>query len=233
MSEFCDTFGLKSLIKDATCYRNPENTSSIDLILINNPYSFQNFCVIETSSLDFNKMVVTVMKTSFERLKPWVKKYRDYKSFKNKLIRKELLFELSNSTLEENADGLEEFIEMCQKALKHHVQVKQKFVLGNHSPFMDKTPSQAKMQRSRFLNKCLRNKTDENTRKYKKQQNYCVSSLKKLKREYYGNVDVKKITDKKNVFENFFLSGKVPSTPKITLIENDKNVRNYNEQQEL
>ena len=76
MSEFCDTFGLKSLIKDATCYRNPENTSSIDLILINNPHSFQNFCVIETNLLDFNKMVATVMKTSFERLKSRVKKYR-------------------------------------------------------------------------------------------------------------------------------------------------------------
>ena len=33
-----------------------------------------------------------------------------YKSFENKLFR-ELLFELSNSTFEENADGFEEFIE--------------------------------------------------------------------------------------------------------------------------
>ena len=53
-------------------------------------------------------MVVTVMKTFFEKLKPRVIYYRDYKSFKNKLFREELLFELSNSTLEENADGLEE-----------------------------------------------------------------------------------------------------------------------------
>ena len=47
------------------------------------------------------------MKTFFEKLKPRVINYRDYKSFKNKLFREEL-FELSNSTLEENADGLEE-----------------------------------------------------------------------------------------------------------------------------
>ena len=53
-------------------------------------------------------MVVTVMKTFFEKLKPRVINYRDYKSFKNKLFQEELLFELSNSTLEENADGLEE-----------------------------------------------------------------------------------------------------------------------------
>ena len=36
ISGFCDTFDLKSLIKDITCYKNPENPSSIDLILTNN-----------------------------------------------------------------------------------------------------------------------------------------------------------------------------------------------------
>ena len=54
----------------------------------------------------------------FERLKPRVVNHRDYKSFENKLFREELLFEVSNSTLEENADGLEEFIDICQKNSK-------------------------------------------------------------------------------------------------------------------
>ena len=75
--------------------QNLENPSSIDLILTNNPRSFQNSCVL------------LVLKTSFERLKPSVINYRDYKSFENKLLREELSFELSNLTLEENADGLE------------------------------------------------------------------------------------------------------------------------------
>ena len=56
--------------------------------------------------------------------------YRDYKSFENKLFREELVFELSNSTLEENANGFEEFIEICQKTLNHRAPAKQKFVRG-------------------------------------------------------------------------------------------------------
>ena len=75
--------------------QNLENPSSIDLILTNNPRSFQN------------SYVLTVLKTSFERLKPSVINYGDYKSFENKLFREELSLELSNLTLEENADGLE------------------------------------------------------------------------------------------------------------------------------
>ena len=117
MSGFCNTFGLKILTKDATSYKNPENPSSTHLIITNNPHSFKNSCVVETGLSDFHKMVVTVMKTSFERLKPRAINYRDYKSFKNKLSREELLFELSNSTLEENADGFKEFSKICQKKL--------------------------------------------------------------------------------------------------------------------
>ena len=58
-------------------------------------------------------MVVTVTKTSFERLKPRVVNYRVYKSFKNKLFRENLLYELSKTTLEENSDDFKEFIEIC------------------------------------------------------------------------------------------------------------------------
>ena len=83
------------------------------------------------------------------------------------------------------------------------------------------------MHRTRIGNKYLRNKTDENKRKYTKQQNYCVSLLRKSKREYYSNLDVKNITDNKTFWKTIkpFLSDKVTSTQKI----NDKIVKNDND----
>ena len=97
----------------------------------------------------------------------------------------------SNLTLEKNADGFEEFIEICQKALNHHAPTKQMFLWGNHLTFKNKTLSKSVMHRPRFRNKYLRNKTDESKRKYTKQQNYCISLLKKSKGEYYSSLDVK------------------------------------------
>ena len=96
---------------------------------------------------------------------------------------------------------------------------------------MNKTRSKAIMHRARFCNKYLRNKTDENKRKYTKQRNNCVSPLIKSKREYYTNLDVKNITDNKTFWETVksFLSDKVTSTQKVTLIENDKIVKNDND----
>ena len=70
------------------------------------------------------------------------------------------------------------------------------------------------MHRTRIYNKYLRNKTDKNKRKYTKQRNYCVSLLRKSKREYYSNLDVKNITDNKTFWKTVkpFLSDKVTST---------------------
>ena len=68
LSEFCDTFDLKSLKKTRNLLQKSRNPKGIDLILTNNLRSFQNSCMIETDSSDFHGMVVTNMKTSFGRL---------------------------------------------------------------------------------------------------------------------------------------------------------------------
>ena len=81
MAGFCDTYDLRSLIMEPTCYKNPENPTCIDLILTNHSLSFQNSCVLETGLSDFHKMTVTIMKASFQRLQPRIIKYRDYRRF--------------------------------------------------------------------------------------------------------------------------------------------------------
>ena len=70
MTVFCDTYDLKCLIKEPTCYKNPENPSCIDLILTNNPKYFQSWCVVETGLSDFHRTIVTVTKTTFKKFEP-------------------------------------------------------------------------------------------------------------------------------------------------------------------
>ena len=46
---FWEAYGLKSLIKQPTCFKNPDNQSNppcIDLIITSNPLRFPNSCVI-------------------------------------------------------------------------------------------------------------------------------------------------------------------------------------------
>ena len=52
MGNFCNTYNLRCLVKEATCFKNVHNPSCIDLILTNRPLSFQNTNVIETGLSD-------------------------------------------------------------------------------------------------------------------------------------------------------------------------------------
>ena len=68
VKNFCFSFNLTSMINKATCFKNPDKLSCVDLILTNCPRSFRNSCVIETGLSDFHELVVTVMKTTYKKL---------------------------------------------------------------------------------------------------------------------------------------------------------------------
>ena len=112
MESFCESFRFKSLIKYPTCFKNPENPSCIDQILTNSPYSFQHSCVIETGLSDFHKIIVSVLKTTFQKLKPKIVHYRDYTKFSNDDFRRKLLTNLSLENINTNSNGLERFLQI-------------------------------------------------------------------------------------------------------------------------
>ena len=87
MKDFCESYKLSNLNEEPTCYKNPEHPSCMDLILTNCPRSFQNLCVIETGLSDFHKMTFTLMKSTFEKFKPKVIFYRNFKNFSNDTFR--------------------------------------------------------------------------------------------------------------------------------------------------
>ena len=51
---FCSSYNLTSMVNKATCHKNPDKPTCIDLILIKSPGSFQNSCVVETGLSDFH-----------------------------------------------------------------------------------------------------------------------------------------------------------------------------------
>ena len=70
MKTFFDNYNLTSLIKQPTCYKNPNNS--------NNPNNPSNLWLS-----DFHLMALTIMKKSFRKLNPRLINYRSYKNFSN------------------------------------------------------------------------------------------------------------------------------------------------------
>ena len=81
MGNFCGTYNLHNLIKDPTCFKNPDKPSCIDLLLTNFPKSFLKSQTLETSLSDFYKLTLTVLKIHYKKQKSLVVMYRDYKNF--------------------------------------------------------------------------------------------------------------------------------------------------------
>ena len=70
MSDFLNLYNMKNLVKEKTCYKNPQNPSCIDLITTNCLRSFQNTTAFETGLSDFHKMTAIVVKSHYPKQKP-------------------------------------------------------------------------------------------------------------------------------------------------------------------
>ena len=62
IAEFLNLYNLKNLVKQNTCFKNPDKPTCIDLILTNCPRSFQNTDTFEIGLSDFHKLIFTVLK---------------------------------------------------------------------------------------------------------------------------------------------------------------------------
>ena len=91
LEEFCASYNFKNLIKQPTCFKNPDNPTLIDHILTNHPKSFHSSSVYETGLSDFHKLTLTVLKTFHVKHKPKIIQYRDFSHFDNASFRADLL----------------------------------------------------------------------------------------------------------------------------------------------
>ena len=106
-------------------------------------------------------------------------------------------------------NNVSNFIDICMRTLDEHAPLKKKYIRGNHLPFMNKELSKAII----------------------KQRDYCVSLLRRIKKDYNSSLNENIITDNKKFWKSFtpFLSYKVLSNETITSIENDEIVNDDNE----
>ena len=227
MKCFCDNYNLKSLIKQSTCYKNPDNPTCIDLLLANAPRSFQSTCVLEKRLSDFHLMTLTVMGKIFKKLQPRAINSSSTKNFSNEKLKSCLLNELRKEDFVNNDKGFEKFCNISINALSKHAPRKKEFVRGNQMPFMKKDFSKEIMKRSRLCNRFLKYKSLENRMLYTQQRNYYVSLLRKTKIRFCANLNKTKILDNKQFWKvvKLLFSDKSISGNKINLTENGKYIK--------
>ena len=121
-SEFLCEYNTENTVKEKTCFSSLTNPSCIDLFLTNFPSSFQNtFTTITTGLSDFHKMVITVMKMTFQKNPPKEIYYRNYKNFEQEIFKDEI-----TNNLNGQVNFCETFEQIFVSTLDKHASFKKK-----------------------------------------------------------------------------------------------------------
>ena len=171
LSDLNDTFSLTNLVTDSTCFKSDKGTL-IDLMLTNKPMSFYKSHSFVTGLSDCHKLIVSILRTSFQKLPPKFVIYRNQKNFHESNFLRELDSRLIQGELYKNCeDPYTKLSEIFSKVLNYHAPLNQKSVRGNHAPFMTRELSKAIMTKSKVNNSYVKWPSRENFVAYKKTKN--------------------------------------------------------------
>ena len=147
MNNFLTNHGLSNIVKENTCFKNPNNPSCIDLILTNKPRSFQHTTTFDIGLSDFHRMVLTSFKCIFDKREPKEVLYRDYKNFNNIDFRREL-----KATIHGTGDWVA-FERGTLGLINKHAPIKKKTIRANHKPYVTKELRKAIMKKNQLAKK--------------------------------------------------------------------------------
>ena len=219
IDDFFYGYGAKILAKDFTCFKSTSHPSCIDLFLTNSSNSFQCTKTVSTGLSDFHKMIVTVLKTTFPKVKSRILRYRNYSKFVQNNFYSDMEVRLQNTIVRDYVTFHNAFLGV----LNNHAPYKKKLIRANHKPYVTKKLRKAILRRSRLENRFHKNRMAENSKVLKKHKNYCNRLYKRERRNFYSQIDLKEITDNKKFWKtvNPLFSNKGGCKENIVLVNGD------------
>ena len=184
LSEMCDLYNLKNLINVNTCMMSTKG-SSLDVLLTNRPKLFKKTSVIETGISDHHKMVLTFLKSHFQKLPPKVISYRSLR----KVNETAFIADVNNINYNEiysNSEPFDILTKTFKAVVDKHAPLKNKIIRGNQKPYMCKKLAKAIMTRSRIRNRYNKYKSRENFIALQKAKSTCKQLSTDSKKEFYN-----------------------------------------------
>ena len=219
-SKLQNAFCLENLIKEPNCFKSTVPTTFVT----NQKSLFMKSSAHESGLSDCHKLTATILRKSITRGNPRTILYRDYKVFDQKKFDNQLRSQLASIKTVDYS----QFHEIFLKTLDAIAPIKKKILRFNHNLFMSKALRKAIMVRSKLKNKYNKNRTEENWDSYKKQRNFCVNLLRKTKKDYFNDLNIKNITDNKAFWKTIkpYFSNKGLNSSSLILSEKNKIVTN-------
>lgn len=98
MPDINDVFNLENLVKENKCFKS-KRRALIDIILTNTPRSFQKIPNFVAGISNCQKLILTILKSSFKKLQPKIFTCRSNKSYDEKYFFSDLDIKLVQGNL--------------------------------------------------------------------------------------------------------------------------------------
>ena len=222
MEQFCNENGIETLIFRPTCFKSPENPSTIDHILVNCKEQFLKTSVLETGLSDFHKLTLTVLNKSPPKRKARLFQYRNFSKLNADAFKNDLKHKI-NILNKQNKVDFESFNKAIKSIVDQHLPLQKRYARNNEAPFMNRRLRKEIMLRSKKKNTFNNNPTTENWNQYRLQRNKCVKVLREVKGDFYASLDLNNIFDSKRFWRTIkpIFSEKVRGADMSALIENN------------
>ena len=157
------------------------------------------------------------MKVFYNKQKPKIIQYRKYNGFSNEAF----MHELESALASFSQISFGTFKSTVDNILQKHAPIKKRYVRANQVSFMNSIICKEVMRRTRLRNKFIDSKTNADRIAYNKQRSYCVSLIRKEKKAYYSNLNIRDVTDNKTFWRKVkpLFSEKVNLQTKILIVE--------------
>ena len=127
LSHFVFTFSQLNLINRKTCYKNASGTA-IDIMLTNKPHCFQKKSTVVIGLSDFQKMIISCLKTTFKKIPPKKVIFRDYKKFDEPNFLHHLDQQMIKGKFYKEKNMDDSFSDIFKAVVNKHAPLKEKIV---------------------------------------------------------------------------------------------------------
>ena len=234
LSGFLETFGMKNMVKGATCFKSVNNPTSVDVILTDSWSRISECINVSNGISDYHNIVCAATKIHAPQIQPRQIIYRTYKNFCDQDFINDLEaapFHVSN-IFDETDDMYWFHNTLLTNIVNEHAPLKKKVVKGNQLPFMNSELRKAINVKNMLRRKFNKIPTDFNWEKFRQLRNKVTTLKRQALKKYFSERCNNNAPKNGKLFWNtikpFMSNTCKDSGGNITLIENDSVVTDKN-----
>ena len=226
LTQVCDSFDLKQIVKGPTCFKSSDNPSLLDLILTNCPRSITSSINLPLGISDFHNFISAATKINRPSNEPRTINYRTMKNFNEDVYKQDL--EIAPFHVSQIFDDVDDQMwfhnNLLTNIIEKNAPMKQKTIRIKQLPYMNDQLRKAINVKANLRRKLHKIHNQQNWENFRKQRNLVNKLKRKSLQKYFDDNCCSDKNKGKHFWEIVkpFMTNKTKSSNEnITLYEGD------------